>query len=42
MSRVDEFVIFDILPLENNVVLTSPNNECIIQENGVVNFQFQC
>lgn len=42
MSRVNEFVIFDILPLENNVVLSSPNNECIIQENGAVNFQFQC
>lgn len=39
---VDEFLIYDIIPLNDGVEISSPFNGCIVQENSVVNFKFTC
>ena len=41
ISRADEFIIYDIIPLEESL-LHSPENGCTIQENKIVTFKFEC
>ena len=42
MSQIDEFVIYDIIPLDDNVILKNLNNSCVVEEGGVIEFQFEC
>ncbi len=42
MARVDEFIIYDIIPLENGVTLSNPNNGCQVREDSLLEFKFQC
>ncbi|MFP4402149.1 MAG: hypothetical protein ACLFPL_02860 [Candidatus Nanoarchaeia archaeon] len=42
ISELDEFIVYDIIPLRDNVELASPQNGCQIREESDFNFQFQC
>ncbi|MCH8519497.1 MAG: hypothetical protein LAT82_01955 [Nanoarchaeota archaeon] len=42
ITLTNEFMIYDIIPLQSGAVLASSGNRCIIQEGRSIDFRFQC